>query len=56
MVMSKTYRAMRPNADILIPAGRAVKESTVTRFTRAWKKITHHQARRQAVREIREAL
>ena len=54
--MSKTYRAVRPNPDCAIPAGRAVKESTVTRFTRAWKRIMNHQQRRQAVREIREAL
>jgi hypothetical protein len=55
--MGKTYRSVRVNPDYnIIPAGRVVKESTLTRFTRAMKRITHHQARRQAVREIREAI
>jgi len=54
--MGKTYKAVRPNPEANIPAGRMVKESTVTKFTKAWKRITHHQERRQAVREIREAI
>lgn len=54
--MGKTYSNVRPNPDYDIPDGRVVKESTARRFVRALKKLTHHKARRQAVREIREAI
>lgn len=58
--MGKTYRAARPNPACNIPDGRSVKEATLRRFTKAWRKITHHQERR-AVRmatlnELQEAL
>jgi hypothetical protein len=54
--MGKTYSNVRPNPACDIPAGRVVKESTARRFVKAMKKLAHHQARRQAVREIKEAI
>jgi hypothetical protein len=54
--MGKTYKNVRPNPACDIPAGRVVRESTARRFVRALKKLTHHQERRQSVREIREAI
>lgn len=54
--MSRTFRTARLTDGRHIPDGRVVKESTLRRFTKAFRSFTHHQERRQAVREIKEAV
>jgi hypothetical protein len=55
--MGKTYRTARPiPADLSNDQERPVRESTLRRFSKALKKFTHHRERRQATRQIREAI
>ena len=51
--MSRTFRTSRPiPADLGLSQERPVKESTLKRFAKAFKKITHHRERRAVSREI----
>ena len=55
--MGKTYRTSRPiPADLQLNQERPCKESTVRRFAKAWKKITHHRERRRATNFIHRSL
>ena len=59
--MGKTFRTARPiPADLNTDQERAVKESTLRRFSKAMKKFTHHRDRRRASafisRQMEEAI
>ncbi|MEI8289834.1 MAG: hypothetical protein WCH99_10200 [Verrucomicrobiota bacterium] len=59
--MGKTYRTSSPiPAALQLNPERACKESTVRRFAKAWKKITHHRERRSLrtaiMNELQEAV
>lgn len=51
--MSRTFRTARPiPADLNQSQVREVKESTLRRFAKAFKKINHHRERRHVTRDI----
>lgn len=51
--MGKTYRTARPiPADLSTDQERPVQESTLRRFIKPLKKLTHHRDRRNAERQI----
>jgi hypothetical protein len=55
--MGKTYRTSSPiPAALQLNPERACKESTVRRFAKAWKKITHHRERRRATNFIHQQM
>jgi hypothetical protein len=55
--MGKSYRTSRPiPADLNCNPERKCKESTVRRFAKAWKKITHHRERRRATNFIHQQM
>ena len=59
--MGKTYRTARPiPADLNTDPEQPVKESTLRRFAKALKKITHHRERRSVrtatMKEMEEAI
>ena len=64
--MGKTYRTARPipadqrDAGLNLNSERAVKESTLRRFSKAMKKFTHHRDRCRATafihRQMEEAI
>ena len=59
--MGKTFRTARPiPADLNTDQERAVKESTLRRFSKAMKKFTHHRDRCRALafinRQMEEAI
>ncbi len=60
--MGKTFRTARPipadqrDAGLKLNPERAVKESTLRRFSKAMKKFTHHRDRRRATAFISRSL
>ena len=52
--MSRTFRTARQADGRHIPDGRMVKEFTLCRLAKAFRRFMHHRERRQTVREIRE--